>query len=315
MLEIFKRRVSALPLVLLMMPALCAQTPEWHDPSSHRIRFVTVEDGVRLEVLDWGGSGRPLVLLTGSGNTAHVFDDFAGKLTGIAHVYGITRRGFGASSHPESGYTDQRLADDVLHVLDSLKLVAPILAGHSMGGNELTTLASQHPDRVSGLVYLDAGADPQDFPASDPAYMALADKLPPANRLPPPPPFPESERRASTAGYQSARRALKAIGEGTKKRDYSSIHVPVLSLFAVFRPADDPLRQDMPKDPKQRAAVQAFEAATMVYIKRYENSLLTAVPGARIVELPGANHYIFLSNEAEVLREIALFIAGLHSGN
>jgi non-heme chloroperoxidase len=311
----FERRASALPLAWLLLPALCAQESAWRDPSKHGVQFVTVEPGVRLEVLDWGGSGRPMVLLTGSGNTAHVFDDFAGKLTAIAHVYGITRRGFGASSHPESGYTDQRLADDVLRVLDSLKLAAPVLAGHSMAGNELTTLASQHPHRVSGLIYLEAGADPQDFPASDPAYMALAEKLPPANRLPPPPAFPESERRASTADYQSARRALKAIGEGTKKRDYSSIRVPVLSLFAVFRPPDDPLRQDMPKDPRERAAVEAFEAATMVYIKRYERSLLTAVPGARMVELPGANHYVFLSNEAEVVREITLFIAGLPSGN
>jgi non-heme chloroperoxidase len=311
----FERRASALPLAWLLLPALCAQESAWRDPSKHGVQFVTVEPGVRLEVLDWGGSGRSMVLLTGSGNTAHVFDDFAGKLTAIAHVYGITRRGFGASSHPESGYTDQRLADDVLRVLDSLKLAAPVLAGHSMAGNELTTLASQHPHRVSGLIYLEAGADPQDFPASDPAYMALAEKLPPANRLPPPPAFPESERRASTADYQSARRALKAIGEGTKKRDYSSIRVPVLSLFAVFRPPDDPLRQDMPQDPEERAIVEAFEAATMVYIKRYERSLLTAVPGARMVELPGANHYVFLSNEAEVVREITLFIAGLPSGN
>jgi len=292
-------------------PTLRAQESAWQDPSKHSIRFVTVEPGVRLEVLDWGGSGRPLVLLTGSGNTAHVFDDFAVKLTGFAHVYGITRRGFGASSHPESGYADQRLADDVLQVLDSLKIVLPVLAGHSMGGNELTTLASQHPDRVSGLVYLEAGADPRDFPASDPAYMALADKLPPANRLPPPPVFPESEWRASTADYQGARHALKAIGEGTSGRDYSKIRVPVLSFFAVFNSAGDPLRQNMPKDPRERAAVEAFEAATMVYIKRYEKSLVTAVPGARIVELPGANHYVFLSNEAEVLREIARFISDL----
>jgi hypothetical protein len=71
----------------------------------------------------------------------------------------------------------------------------------------------------------------------------------------------------------------------------------------------------MPKDPQERATVEAFEAATMVYIKRYENSLLTAVPGARIVELPGANHYVFLSNETEVVREITLFMAGLPSGN
>jgi len=249
---------------MLLMPALCAQTPEWRDPSKHRIQFVTVEPGVRLEVLDWGGSGRPLVLLTGSGNTARVFDDFAGKLTGIAHVYGITRRGFGASSHPESGYTDQRLADDVLQVLDSLKLVAPVLAGHSMGGNELTTLASQHPRSRQRTGLSGGRGRPTGFPGKRSRIYALANKLPPANRLPPPPAFPEPERRASAAGYQSARRALKAISEGTGKRDYSRIRAPILSLFAVFRSADDPLRQDMPRDPKERAAVQAFEAATMV---------------------------------------------------
>ena len=299
----------------LVTSALCAQQSTWQDPSKHRVQFVAVEDGVRLEVLDWGGSGKPLVLLTGSGNTAHVFDEFAGKLTPFAHVYGITRRGFGASSHPESGYTDQRLADDVLHVLDSLKLVAPVLVGHSMGGNELTTLGSQHPDRVAGLIYLDAGADPKDFPASDPAYMALAEKLPPANRLPLPPPFPEAEYRASRGDYEGARRALKAIGEGTTKRDYSKIRASVLSMFATFRSAADPLRYEMPQDPQQRAVVEAFEAATMVYIKRYEKSLLTAVPGARIVELPGANHYIFLSNEADVVREIRSFVAHRPSRN
>jgi non-heme chloroperoxidase len=268
---------------------------------------------VRIEVLDWGGTGKPLVLLTGSGNTAHVFDDFAGKLTRFAHVYGITRRGFGASSHPESGYTDQRLADDVLRVLDSLKLVAPVLVGHSMGGNELTTLGSQHPDRVSGLVYLDAGADPKDFPATDPAYMALVSKLPPGNRLPMPPRFPEAEYHASGSDYEGARRALKAIGEGTKKRDYSTIRASVLSMFATFRAAGDPLRYEMPKDPQERAVVEAFEAATMAYIKRYEKSLLTAVPGARIVELPGANHYIFISNETDVVREIRAFVTHLPS--
>src|SRR5438270_12856157 len=82
----------------------------WHDPSKHGVQFVTVGEGVRLEVLDWGGTGRPVVLLAGSGNTAHIFDDFAEKLSGsCCHVYGITRRGFGASTHPDSGYDQQRL--------------------------------------------------------------------------------------------------------------------------------------------------------------------------------------------------------------
>jgi pimeloyl-ACP methyl ester carboxylesterase len=63
------------------------------DPSPHKVVFVPVDKDVRLEVLDWGGNGPPLVLLTGNGNTAHVFDAFALKFTGKHHVYAIRVRG------------------------------------------------------------------------------------------------------------------------------------------------------------------------------------------------------------------------------
>src|SRR5215469_9043924 len=45
----------------------------WHDHSPYLSLIITVEEGVRLEVLDWGGEGRPVVLLAGLGNTAHIF--------------------------------------------------------------------------------------------------------------------------------------------------------------------------------------------------------------------------------------------------
>src|SRR5207244_9311321 len=111
-------------------------------------------------VFDWGGRGRARVMLAGSGNSAHVFDGFAEKLTNRNHVYGITRRGYGASSRPRSGYDSSRLADDVLAVTDSLRIDQPILLGHSLGGKELTALATEHPKRVSGLIYIDSTADP-----------------------------------------------------------------------------------------------------------------------------------------------------------
>ena len=180
------RHVAALLGVTSLLSLASAQESViWQDPAKHRVQFVTVDDGVRLEVLDWGGSGRPVVLLAGSGNSAHVFDDFAQKLTGCCRVYGITRRGYGASSQPASGYDDQRLADDVLRVLDALEIEAPVLIGHSMAGGELTTLGHQHSDRLAGLVYLDALGDPRDWTASDPAYMALMQKLPPPRPTPP----------------------------------------------------------------------------------------------------------------------------------
>ena len=38
-------------------PQLPVSQPEWHDTSPHRVRFIEVEPGIRLEVLDWGGRG------------------------------------------------------------------------------------------------------------------------------------------------------------------------------------------------------------------------------------------------------------------
>jgi non-heme chloroperoxidase len=54
-------------------------------------------------------------------------------------------------------YSADRLGDDVLAVLDALKLYRPVLAGHSLGGEELSSVGSRHPERVAGLIYLDAG--------------------------------------------------------------------------------------------------------------------------------------------------------------
>jgi len=82
---------SLILLVSLLAP-LYSQSALWRDSSPHTAQLVSVDKDVRLEVLDWGGSGRPVILLAGGGNTAHVFDEFAPKLAANYHVYGITRR-------------------------------------------------------------------------------------------------------------------------------------------------------------------------------------------------------------------------------
>ena len=122
----YKQNVAATAImIVLARTCVFPQEPAWKDPSPHRVQFVRVEDAVQLEVLNWGGSGRALVLLAGSGNSAHVFDDFALKLTDSWHVYGITRRGYGASTHTASGFSAERLGDDVKAVLNALHLTAP----------------------------------------------------------------------------------------------------------------------------------------------------------------------------------------------
>jgi pimeloyl-ACP methyl ester carboxylesterase len=329
-------------LLIFVAAAACAQeAPAWQDPSPHQVRFVNVEEGVRLEVLDWGGSGRAIVLLAGSGNSAHVFDDFASKMTGWSHVYGITRRGHGASSQPEGGYDDQRLADDVLQVLETLGIERPVLAGHSMAGGELTTLGNQHSDRLAGLVYLDALGDPRDWPGSDPSYRELFNKLvalrPSAAAAPPDEDprtfdgfrarqlrngeslFPESELRntheisadGSMGRFKTPARVGNAIGAGQKKRDYSHIRVPVLAFGEGRRRPEDPPPpgQFVPKNDEERALEDAYDRATSAYVDRWLLNLIHNVRDVRLIALPpGTGHYVFLSQEAAVLRGMREFV-------
>jgi hypothetical protein len=58
----------------------------WRDTTQDKISFIPVQENVRLEAIDWGGTGRPLALPPGLRNTAHIFDKFAPKLTPNYHV-------------------------------------------------------------------------------------------------------------------------------------------------------------------------------------------------------------------------------------
>jgi pimeloyl-ACP methyl ester carboxylesterase len=336
-------------LVLLASLPASAQAPpsppaaaKWVDPSPHDVRFVTADEGVRLEVLDWGGSGRPIVLLAGSGNSAHVFDEFAPKLTDCCHVYAITRRGFGASSQPSGGYDDQRLADDVWRVIELLKIEAPVLVGHSMAGAEMSTVGRRHSDRLAGLVYLDAIGDIANDPPADPEWAALRAQLP-GGLMPPPVCRPEDRR--TFAAYRSSMACrwnvtlpeselrstmvteldgsvgpprtdssiLRAIGQQQIPRDYTNIRVPVVAMFAFFRSSSKDLRPDeyQPTNDAERAAIDRFMARMKTIADKWSAKLTASVPGARFVDLPGAGHYVFLTRGPEVLREIHLFVDSL----
>ncbi len=83
-----------------------AKTP---DTSLHKVQFVTVDQGVKLEVLDWGGNGRPLVFLAGSGFDAHVFDTFAPN--SLLPITSTASRGADSAPpallHPQTEITQQ----------------------------------------------------------------------------------------------------------------------------------------------------------------------------------------------------------------
>ena len=336
------RWVTTLLGFVLSVDAM-AQNGPFRDPSKHKIQFVTVQAGVRLEVLDWGGSGRPVVLLAGLGNSAHVFDDFAEHLAEFCHVYGITRRGYGMSDQPDSGYDEQRLADDVLAVIESLKLTAPVLMGHSIGGDELTAIGARDSDRIGGLVYLDAAADPRDdytelnariqqLPAairslpewSGGLRASAADRssfaayrrwLQERNGVE----WPEAELRndfetnddGSVGRYKTPKAIGDAVLAGGRIRDYSQIRVPILAFFWFPPSVEERMKKYPPTDAEGVRKLAAVREAELKLGRQRVRNLFTADAPVQVIEMQGANHFVFIHDETFVLSEVRAFLKRL----
>ena len=322
-------RRSLAPLLLLL--AGCrpnADVPAWHDPTPHLVSFVTVAPGVKLEVVDWGGTGPTLLFLAGLQDVAHGFDFFASRFTDRYHVIGITRRGYGASSQTATGYDlATRLADDRA-VLDSLQLDRVALIGHSMAGDELTAFAAAYPERVTRLVYLDAVYDHSTL---GPIFAAAV----------PPPPLtagdsasplgvqayllrtwgqhiPESQIRAiqrfDATGHLRADVTPGSVDSqmlaGAGHPDWGAVRTPALVISAVI----DSVQQVFPRyatfDDSTKAKARHFTQLLVTWGAEGRALIKTRLQGAEWLDLPGANHYVFDSHEAHVEAAMRRFLEG-----
>lgn len=299
------------------------------------IRSIIVAPAVSLEVIDWGGSGPSLIFLAGLGSTAHIFDNFAPKFVPKYHAYGITRRGFGASSSPApngSNYTADQLGDDVLKVIDALGLKKPVLIGHSVAGEELSSIGSRYPGKVAGLIYLDAGysyalysphsgdshldaeelrhdlktflfdqpgTDQKEIIAKMLAEFPLLQKdLEEYQKWIELMPSPlNTETKAEPPFSQAA----AAIIMGEQK--YTSVQAPILAIFASPHST-----ADMPRIPDEKKSewIELDRAKSSAQAKAFKK-----LKSARVVIIPNADHFVFFSNEREVEEDMKDFLSTL----
>ncbi|HSE68429.1 MAG TPA: alpha/beta hydrolase, partial [Gemmatimonadales bacterium] len=277
-------------------------------------------------VLDWGGSGMPLVFLSGLQDVAHGFDDFAPRFTDHFHVLAITRRGYGASSQTPSGYDLATRVADLRAVLDSLHLTRVALVGHSIAGDELTAFAGAFPDRVSHLVYLDAAYDHsgvgvliREYPALPP--MLAADSASPKavqaytlhtfGTL-----IPEAQFRA--IGRYDSSDHLRAnvtpdwvdsqVLQGCGHPDYKAVRTPALVIDAVVDSASQAFPNLAQLDSTTRQAAIRFTGKLQRWAATERERVRRELAGAQILELHGANHYVFYSHPAQVTEAMRQFL-------
>ena len=292
----------------------------WSEPNQPQSRFVEVEPEVRLQVLDWGGSGPPLVLLAGLGDNAHVFDHFAYQFTDKFHVVGITRRGFGASSQPEGGYDVATRALDDVKVLDALGMSKAVFVGHSMAGDELSKLGSTYPGRVEKLVYLDALEYGTHAKFPQPPSPEYSDRDLESLEL-----FSAANarfygHRASEASMRETYRLdgdgkviaavsppeiARKMARGSQQADYAKIKVPVLAIFAPLAPHTPGYSY---LTAEQKRQFQRTYPPIVAWQKKAIQRFRKGIPQATVFELPGAYHYIYINDEAFVVEKMRSFL-------
>jgi pimeloyl-ACP methyl ester carboxylesterase len=216
---------------------------------------------------------------------------------------------------------------DLRVVLDSLGLPLVTLVGHSIAGDELTEFAGRYPARIAGLVYLDAAYD----------HSGIRDAL---RESPPPPPMRPADSATAAAvqayllrvyGVRIPEAQLRAIGRynaagrlvgdvtpggidslmlvGCGHPNYPAVRAPALVIDAVIDSAPQVFPNWAALDGAGRNAARRFTLLLQQWASTERARVRRELPAARLLELHGANHYVFFSHPAEVTQAMRAFLA------
>jgi len=122
-------------------------------------QFVKIATGPTVHLRDEGPRGAPVILLLhGSNADLHTWQPWVDRLKGRYRILRYDQRGHGLSGPaPDGKYGTDAFAADVEAVAAKLDLSRFVLAGNSMGGGIAARYAMLHPERLAGLVLVDAG--------------------------------------------------------------------------------------------------------------------------------------------------------------
>lgn len=291
----------------------------------------------RLHYLDWGGEGPDLLLLPGLSHSAWIFSSFANHFTDLHRVLGLTRRDHGQSVSTDGKYDIDTLVADIRSFLDYLGIGQVTIMGHSMAGDEMTHLASEYPDRVSALVYLDAAHDRSTF-------EEIRENSPLVQAMKQDPPEEAWESVEEYLSYAKARNPgvvdrwdvwekelleeVDTLDDGTLKHrfpgeaflnankkfkpQFDKVRCPALNIAAI---SDEPgyLPSTLTEDERVEA-IEYFREVIVPWQKEQARNFSENVEQGQLIIEEG-HHLIFLDKEEEIVPKIRDFLREIHQEN
>ncbi|MEL7728833.1 alpha/beta hydrolase [Citromicrobium bathyomarinum] len=161
-------RILLVVVALLVVAFLIFRTPD-SDPAEMRAKyggepsqFVAIGDGVTVHLRDEGPKEAPaIILLHGSNADLHTWQPWVDILKARYRVIRFDQIGHGLTgADPVGDYSQTNFVADIDEVADALGLESFVLGGNSMGGGNAVAYALAHPERLDGLVLVDAGGVP-----------------------------------------------------------------------------------------------------------------------------------------------------------
>ncbi len=121
-------------------------------------RLFTV-NGIRMHYLEWGEqNGMPLVWAHGSASSGYEIRAVAPRLAQAGYrVLAVDYRGHGLTRVTDFDFGIHHIADDLIGLLDHLRIPAAVFGGASKGGFVAAAVYDHYPNRVLGLLMADGG--------------------------------------------------------------------------------------------------------------------------------------------------------------
>lgn len=239
------------------------------------------------------GHGRPVVYLhsaMGEGAGLELLEDLADSFEVLAPVF----PGFGESEGLEQIDGIEDAAFHTLDVIEQLGLERPpVLVGLSLGGWMALEVATRWSDRLDGLVVVNPvglhldGAPIKDIFGRDPAELAR-DLFADANHP-----------------LVQAAQHLSGLNEQKLALPFELVKPLMQSMAATAKVGWDPYLHN----PKLRGRLHRIRVPTLVVHgeedrllpRAYAETFAAEIPGARLVDVPGAGHLLALERPAELV--------------
>lgn len=256
--------------------------------------------GIRI-AYEVRGSGPTALFIMGLGGRAADWNDaFLRELAPHLEVVTFDNRGTGGSDRPDEEYTLEAMADEAVGVLDALDRPRAHVIGISMGGMIAQLVALRHPGRVARLVLIATHAGGRTVvPPTPTAMQAL---MPDRSRPP----------------AEIVRTSMTAItAPGFAEREPAAIEALVALAVAQPTPQMTFARQMSAILASDRLERLGTITAPTLVAHGSEDPLVPpangaaiarAVPGARLVELPGCGHLPMWECPHRLANEVLQFL-------